>query len=208
MIIGPHAVTSMLITTQFERFYIKSSYKNKSAWLAAVAMLSFLSHFLLDIVPHHDYIIDFADPANAYKLSSDILLAFVAFFIIFWSRVKNIVAPLRHPLGGQELRLSKENSFDLGFFLAIWLGILFACLPDVLTYISYQSNNLLLKNFKKFHDFFHSSKTLGAWVGYYIQIVICCGLIFWTRYLAKKNALEQLAILAGEEYELRFANPQ
>lgn len=203
MIIGPHAVTSMFITTWLEQLYIRSTHKNRLRWLTPVIAASFASHFLLDSIPHYEYTLDLNNPSEAYKLAFDILSVFAAFFIIFWSRIKRLTTPLQYPECERAQIPPKENLFNLNFLLAIWLGIFFSCLPDVLTHISYPLTNLLLKNFKKFHDLFHTSTTVSMSTGYTIQILLYFALTFLTKFLAKKNAFEQLTQVIDEEYAMR-----
>lgn len=200
MVIGPHAATSMLITTLLERSHTKSSQKNKLVLLVSVTMFSFASHFLLDKIPHSEYTLSINNPEDTYKLTLDILSALAAFFVIFWPRVKTIVSPLQYDTKRSEPILPRKISFSPILFLAIWLGVFFACLPDIIIRVFYPTSNLFLKNFSKFHAFFHASKTSDVWIGYCIQTIIYLVVVFWARYLAKNNYTEQIAEWAGREY--------
>mgnify|MGYP001569832704 CR=1 FL=1 len=204
MIIGPHAVTSMLITIWLERCRLRSSYKNKLVWLSLIATLSLGSHFFLDSIPHYDYTLNLDNHMDTYKLAADALSAGIAFLLIFWHRIRTIVAPLRDSIREHESILPKESRLNLAQFVTIWLGIFFACLPDILNRLLYPTSNFFIKNLKKVHDFSHVSEKADILIGCYIQVVIYLVIIFLARYLAKKNFIEQVGEIASKEYAQLF----
>lgn len=208
MIMTPHAITGMFIATFCERRRIGGRWPGKKwVWALVVATASFLSHFLLDGLPHHDYSVYNDSRINTYALGLDALFTLGVFLIIFWSQVKALTKTLQRSVEGRARSKTREGIMCLPLFSFVLCGIYFAWLPDALNVLSAEITTLV--RFKQFHDSFHSSTISDIYIGYFLQTSISIILLLLTvsqvGKLKKQMALEFRAEQIGEEAERWFA---
>lgn len=204
MIITPHVLTSLLITTNLERLRIRGQCPNRSwASLLLIYGSSFVSHFLLDYIPHFDYSIDGPDYVeNVFKVSADLLFAFVFFAIAFRWALKLIVRALNAPIGTLKEPAVRRNLRYLPLLGVLSCGIFSALLPDIIVQISKLLPVGALIGFTRLHDLLHSRVGLDAWQGLFVQAVFCLFVIFGLVHSAKNLERDRFGREIVEETEL------
>ena len=152
MILLPHIITGAMIGA-------------KTKNLGLIIILSFLSHFILDKIPHWDYSIkgvkDFRGTRNFKKLVMTLIKigidGLIGLLIV-------------------SLTLWQSDMFNSDYLLFILFGIFASVLPDLLGILSEIMHNNLLNIFAKFHDFAHSKKTEKegkiTFLGIFTQIAV------------------------------------
>ena len=149
MILATHAVVGAAVATLFP-------HSPQMGFLAA-----FVSHFVLDAIPHWDYLsLEFkrATDANTKfwrekpfwrdfaKISLDVFIGLIILIILAKIRGLNP----RH----------------------IFIGAFFATLPDPLQFISWVFKLTPLKYHDKFQFWIHSKKEPNPWPGLLVQVVL------------------------------------
>jgi len=122
----------------------------KYFWLAI--LLSFLSHYFLDIFPHIEYPIENIKNNQWQKSFSDFLRVITDFI-----------------LGVSIIFLLSDNSFK------VWICAFFAILPDGITFLEYLFHNIFLKKLNSFHTkkiHFLKNKKISIFWRFLNQIVV------------------------------------
>lgn len=105
-----------------------------------IAFLAYLSHFLLDAVPHNDYFYYYLDGfSNIYLSPLSILIGILTVIVIFF--------------------LVKKNRGHRGNLI---IGAFFSVLPDVLSGVYYKTHSFAFSYLDSIHFFFHSKIDLGV----------------------------------------------
>lgn len=131
MILLPHIILGAVIGAKIQN-------------LGFIIILGFLSHFIIDKIPHWDYSIkgikDFRETRNFKKLvitlikiGIDGLIGLLIVFLTLW----------------------QKNMFDISYLPFILLGIFVSILPDLVGILSEIISNSFLDIFSKFHDLAH-----------------------------------------------------
>ncbi len=134
MVITPHMLVGAAVGSQAS-----------SVWLAFCFGL--LSHFLIDALPHWDYIkrVDIGNPSHLKKIALDFILGTLLVLILVWSEPQKIF---------------------------ILIAIIAALLPDFLE-VAYQNFNIkLLRSFSRFHHWVHYHKILAFWQGLPFTLIV------------------------------------
>lgn len=105
-----------------------------------IALLAYLSHFLLDAVPHNDLFYFYFDGfSNIYLSPLSILIALLAVIVIYFVTKKN--------------QVGRAN---------LVIGSIFSVLPDAVSGLYYKTQIPVLGYFDSVHLFFHSKIDLGV----------------------------------------------
>lgn len=139
MVLSPHSILGAIIATEVSR-------STNQAVLGII--LAFFSHFLLDAIPHWDYLISSLKKVSFFPLGKlikttefwrDVLFVALDLIICF-----SIIAVFW-----------KQSQY---FIVAI-NGAFAAILPDLFQFLYwFFPSSFLLQKFKKFHHQFHASK--------------------------------------------------
>ncbi len=143
--------------------------------------LGFLSHFILDAIPHRDY--DLASLEVDLKIRNDVLDVICKKFRL----IKDIVFVSLDIIVG--LCLSFMFFFNSDYPWIFLIGVIGALLPDLFTFVYFFLKHKSLTLFLKFHsDFIHSKifNNMGQVFGIFLQfctITILIAIIFGLRSL-------------------------
>jgi len=99
----------------------------------AIAGLSIAMHFLLDLIPHGDYLNKKSKMREFWKVAVDLALGLG---IVFWI-------------------ISFKNIGDPAILQNILLGVFFSLLPDGTTFLYWKMGMNFLKPIKTFHEKLH-----------------------------------------------------
>jgi len=140
MIITPHMLVGAAIGAQTSNIWAAFSF-------------GFLSHFLLDALPHWDYLrkIDISKSSHRRKMGFDLILGTVSVLIFVWFYPEN--------------------------FLFLIVGALAALIPDCIQYLYYTFNISWLERISWFHEKVHW-KQVSFWPGLPFMLVVCLAAIF------------------------------
>lgn len=153
MILTPHILTGAIIGSKISSPIV-------------VFFMSFLSHYLLDMLPHHEYDI---------------------------ARIKHKKTELNRKFF---IALSKIIiDFSVGLLIALWFiwnkpyffmavfGIFSSLLPDGLLFLYWNyPDNRLLKFFAKPHNDCHFFKNSPVWLGLSVEAIVSFATIFFLAY--------------------------
>ena len=143
MILTPHILTGAIIGSKISSLII-------------VFFMSFFSHYLLDMIPHHEYDI-IKIKYKKTKLNKELFFALSKIIIDF--SVGLLIA----------LWFIWNKPY---FFMAIF-GIFSSLLPDGLLFLYWNyPNNRLLKFFAKPHNDCHFFKNSPVWLGIGMEILL------------------------------------
>ena len=120
MILTPHLLLGAAIASKIE-------------YAPLAIILAFLSHYLLDLIPHIEYSIDNIEKRHWQKSSPDILRVFLDFSF----GILLILIFSNPPAGGQPI---------------IFICAFFAILPDGLDLLNYSFPNKILKTHSNIHQ--------------------------------------------------------
>lgn len=219
MVATPHSLAGMFIAVSFERLrQIRRQKRQKKSgqtepprpkeqrsYLAIIILLSFASHFLLDGLPHFDYAYATKDGLGVNRLGSDFLFSLLFFAVIFWRPIKITGEAMQRPIGELQRFAARERSRYLQIFPLTFCAIVSAWLPDILIALVSLLSGEGLAAFKRFHDFFHTSVTLDIWIGSFVNVVICLGLAFATKWQVAKIVAE-IELEKRAEEEARYVD--
>jgi len=158
MVLTPHILAGAVIGSQFSS-------------PATVFILSFISHYFLEIFPHYEY-----EPRDSELKKKNPQLN--KKFLFALSRVC-----FDFSFG---LILSLYLAWGKPYLAMSFIGALTATIPDGLLFLYWRNaDNFLLKFFALPHHFLHFFKTRSpAWLGLTIEIIIT---IFLIVFLANAN---------------------
>lgn len=122
MILTPHLLLGAVIASRIE-------------YIPLAIILAFLSHYLLDLIPHIEYSIENIEKKQWQKSLPDFLKVFLDFSL----GILLILIFSNPPAGGQPI---------------IFICVFFAILPDGLTLLNYFFSNKILK----IHRYIHHKK--------------------------------------------------
>lgn len=130
-------------------------------WLASI--LAFLSHFILDALPHADY------PLNSFKSKKPGTLK-------FWRDAIWVVADL-----GLAILIIWFLTKEYPHQPAIWLPAFFAWLPDLLVTLAgiFPNCKILQKHLYLHHKIVHNWHFTKHWFGFLFQLLVLASLLFW-----------------------------
>lgn len=116
--------------------------------LWVVFSLGFISHFILDFLPHWDYLdtIKVDKPSHLIKIFLDVVLGSLLVLILIWFYPQNI--------------------------LMIMTGLVAVLLPDCLEFLYNTFRFRILRSFSLFHHRIHYAKKISFWKGAPSVIVV------------------------------------
>ena len=150
MIITPHAIVGASISNIFQ------------GDLVVAFVLAFLSHYLLDMMPHTDYdITSFMDKdtKTVRSIFDDLKAATHLIFISIDFIVATILCIL--------FFVRNESTLYITF-----LGVFAAVLPDFFQFMFYKFKNQPWIFFQKIHDKIHNKNSHNNFLGIFLQIFI------------------------------------
>ncbi len=204
MIITPHALMGLLIATGVERLRFKKIKFNKRWHLILLTgLLCFLSHFILDSIPHYDYSI-YPDPLeNIYKILIDVGIFTIIFWFIFRKQFASLIDLLNQPMSELHKTKNKDRFRHLPFFFMVVIGLLVALLPDILSMAVPSPDKIfLLGKIQNLHKSVHSNELMDILPGMYVQIFTSVFLIYCLLRYKKRLEFEG----SSEEAEAWLAN--
>jgi hypothetical protein len=153
MILVPHIIVGAVIGGKIHNF-----------WL--VAILGLVSHFILDQIPHWDYlthqeIVDFRKGKKIrtiLKTSIDVIIGLIFLFIFICN-----------------------HQFNFDQLVLIIVGVFFSILPDLVWGLSMIFNNKILLKYRDFNDKIgYKSKKEGkiTFLGLFTQILVIIVVLF------------------------------
>jgi len=122
MILTTHILSGALVGAE-----IKNPYE--------IAGLAIILHFLLDLLPHGDYLNKKSSLKDFWKVGIDLLIGFLLIAAIVFHR--------------------KETPVDILYLQNISIGIFFSLLPDGLTFLYWKMGMKFLKPIYNFHQKLH-----------------------------------------------------
>ena len=167
MVITPHAVVGSLIAVVIVRLIPKNK---DPVWAYLIALpLAFISHFILDAIPHWEY--NYRDIRNSVLLSRALADSIIAISLIM--------------VASRGL----EDGF-IGFWKRrlIFIGAFAAILPDILTLIKNNSVFMqpYLSGFEIFHERIHTRTRILFLTGFSVEVMVTF-LSFFLIFLLTRN---------------------
>jgi hypothetical protein len=203
MVITPHVLTSLVLTTNLERIRVKKNYTKSRKRLVLIACIcSFVSHFLLDSVPHYDYSIVGLDQLDVLKITADIILAGIIFAIAFHGSFVVTHGSLVVML--EELDIGVKSGLRrLPMLGTLIIGVFFSVLPDVIVQFStdFGRRRTLLYSL---HGLLHTSTKLDFSPGIFIEIGISLVFIYILIKSAARFEADITCREIGEEQTVFF----
>lgn len=141
--------------------------------------LAFISHWLLDAIPHYDYRLSSLQHDHANHLNDDMVIGvkFVRDLIFIGGDILLGLVISWFLFGGGGKLLSLHPAVLIGYSAAI--------LPDFLQFVQMKLRIEPFKTLKRMHDFFHSDIQIhsGFWFANTIQLVPLIIFILLANYL-------------------------
>jgi len=134
MVITPHMLVGAAIGAQASNFW-------------SVFLLGTVSHYLLDALPHWDYLykVKINNPNHIMKIGLDFILGSVLILILSWS------SPVK---------------------ILILIGAIAALLPDIAEVLYSNFKLACLKWSSEFHRKIHNSKRISFWPGLLLMLLV------------------------------------
>ncbi len=142
MVITPHALSGIFIATDLEKLRIRSkgTLNNRFNMLGLSCYLAFLSHFLVDSIPHFDYPIkDSSGHVIFTWILVDTFILCTLFSIVFWKKIIDL-----------------NNKNTLKFLLMMISVAIFSMMPDIILATLSSSGIEIVSEFSQFHFWCHS----------------------------------------------------
>lgn len=170
MIVTPHALAGFFISANVERLRLRNGRWSKRLNLAALTcLLSFLSHFLLDSVPHYDY--PLSETRLGGLIGDLISLGFIS-GIVFWKYLKIVSQGLRYPIGMLHYKKAKIKLRFLPLFFTMAASAVSSMMPDILLRLDKSLGLNYLPWFSSIHKWSHAHNALYIETGLYAQLVL------------------------------------
>jgi hypothetical protein len=122
MILTTHMLTGALIGAE-----VKNPY--------AIAGIAVVFHFILDLIPHGDYLNKKSDYKDFWKVAVDLALGLGLVAAVFFQR--------------------SAISIDILYMQNVAIGVFFSLLPDGTTFLYWKMGVKFLAPLKRFHDRLH-----------------------------------------------------
>lgn len=133
--------------------------------------LGFLSHFLLDSIPHYDYKILSIQKEEGNKLNTDMKLGKLFVLDLFRIGLDAFI--------GLALLAFFFNGTE-AFPYTILIGAFAAMLPDALQFAYFKIRKEPLNSLQRFHLFIHAQNDLNhrPVLGLFLQVIVACIFIY------------------------------
>lgn len=207
MSITPHVLMGFVIVANAQRLKVRYRQKFKKRWLLVgiICLASFISHFVIDNIPHSDYGIYesgfWGMVWSAYKLTVDCLLAVLGLMFSF----RKLPLPEKASDRFYYIRSLRQKIYSSLVVIApcelFALAAIFSLSPDILIALSRMTGGHHFAAFTRFHDYLHSSVKLDIYRGFFYQFLASAALV-WLLKKSNRWLLRDIdAEVAGWEVE-------
>ncbi len=196
MAITPHVLAGFVIAVNVESLRFKR--RSESSWfIFLTCLISFLSHFVLDHIPHWDYSIYDNRFEAATNLSIDCGILSVITIFILMSLVYDVDDDKR-------VRHAIIQSREIGSYWLFISAAVFSMLPDLIILASKNTESKIVDYFFLVHHRLHSQIHLSYINGMLTQIVTTIVLIWVLKKSSEKLLMKKNEIFVSYEYEVQF----
>ncbi len=165
MFVTPHGVLGSLIFEGVDRLSGNRRKLGQVLYWLVTMPVAFASHFLLDRIPHYDFIITYPSLAQGIvRVIIDILICWC--ILVGFTSNQSLVINIR----------------DAKMFLAAFV----AASPDIITHLNKLLNVPYTSGFVAFHDSIHTHIKVGPVIGWSTQVLVVL-LCFWALTMLRKN---------------------